>query len=51
MPKADTLDFTGFRPLLTSLVAAINKHKAPAPDPTNGTLNDTMPGDRPAAVI
>lgn len=27
-PKADTIDFTGFRPLLTNLVAAINKHKA-----------------------
>lgn len=36
-PKADTLDFTGFRPLLANLVAAINKHKAsiaaPAPTP------------------
>lgn len=28
-PKADTIDFTGFRPLLTNLTAAINKHKAP----------------------
>ena len=27
-PKAGTVDFTGFRPLLTNLVAAINKHKA-----------------------
>jgi hypothetical protein len=27
-PKADTIDFTGFRPLLTNLTAAINKHKA-----------------------
>jgi hypothetical protein len=27
-PKADIIDFTGFRPLLTNLVAAINKHKA-----------------------
>lgn len=27
-PKADKIDFTGFRPLLTNLVAAINKHKA-----------------------
>ena len=26
-PKADTIDFSGFRPLLTNLVAAINKHK------------------------
>jgi RNA-directed DNA polymerase len=27
-PKADTIDFSGFRPLLTNLTAAINKHKA-----------------------
>ena len=27
-PRAGTVDFTGFRPLLTNLVAAINKHKA-----------------------
>ena len=27
-PKAATIDFTGFRPLLTNLTAAINKHKA-----------------------
>ncbi len=27
-PKADTIDFSAFRPLLTNLVAAINKHKA-----------------------
>ena len=27
-PRADTIDFTGFRPLLTNLLAAINKHKA-----------------------
>jgi len=27
-PKADTIDFTGFRPLLTNLVAAIKRHKA-----------------------
>ena len=27
-PKAGTVDFTGFRPLLTNLVAAINEHKA-----------------------
>jgi RNA-directed DNA polymerase len=27
-PKADTIDFTGFRPLLTNLTAAINKHRA-----------------------
>lgn len=27
-PKANTIDFTGFRPLLTNLVAAINLHKA-----------------------
>jgi RNA-directed DNA polymerase len=27
-PKADTIDFTGFRPLLTNLTAGINKHKA-----------------------
>ncbi len=26
--KADTIDFSGFRPLLTNLAAAINKHKA-----------------------
>jgi len=26
-PKADTIDFTAFRPLLTNLTAAINKHK------------------------
>lgn len=33
-PKADTIDFTAFRPLLTNLTAAINKHKAPvAPQP------------------
>ena len=32
-PKADTIDFTGFRPLLTNLVAAINKHKAAPPGP------------------
>jgi len=27
-PKADTIDFSAFRPLLTNLSAAINKHKA-----------------------
>ena len=27
-PRAGTVDFTGFRPLLTNLVATINKHKA-----------------------
>ncbi len=27
-PKADTIDFTGFRPLLTNIVAAISHHKA-----------------------
>lgn len=27
-PNADKIDFTGFRPLLTNLTAAINKHKA-----------------------
>jgi RNA-directed DNA polymerase len=27
-PKADTIDFTGFRPLLTNLSAAISKHTA-----------------------
>ena len=27
-PRAETVDFTGFHPLLTNLVAAINKHKA-----------------------
>ena len=27
-PKADAIDFTGFRPLLTRLVAAINQHRA-----------------------
>ena len=27
-PRAETIDFTGFRPLLTNLVAVINKHKA-----------------------
>ncbi len=32
-PKAETLDFTGFRPLLTNLVAAISKHKAPIAPP------------------
>ena len=32
-PKADTIDFAGFRPLLTNLVAAINKHKAAPPGP------------------
>ena len=26
--KASTIDFTGFRPLLTNLTAAINEHKA-----------------------
>ena len=26
--KADAIDFSGFRPLLTNLTAAINKHKA-----------------------
>ena len=35
-PKAENLNFSGFRPLLTNLVAAINKHKPaiapPAPD-------------------
>jgi RNA-directed DNA polymerase len=36
-PKAENIDFSGFRPLLTNLVAAINKHKQamapPAPGP------------------
>jgi hypothetical protein len=36
-PKAESLDFSGFRPLLTNLAAAINKHKQaiapPAPGP------------------
>jgi len=27
-PKADTINFSGFRPLLTNLTAAISKHKA-----------------------
>ena len=27
-PKADAIDFTGFRPLLTNIVAAIGHHKA-----------------------
>ena len=27
-PKADTIDFAGFRPLLTNLTATIKKHKA-----------------------
>ena len=27
-PKANTIDFTGFRPLLTNLLGAINKHKS-----------------------
>lgn len=27
-PQADTIDFTGFRPLLTNIVAAISHHKA-----------------------
>lgn len=29
-PNADTIDFSGFKPLLTNLVAAINAHKTPA---------------------
>ena len=29
-PKADSIDFTGFRPLLTNLSAAINEHRASA---------------------
>jgi RNA-directed DNA polymerase len=33
-PRADAIDFAGFRPLLTNLVAAIKKHKAsPIPEP------------------
>ena len=32
-PKADTIDFAAFRPLLTNLTAAINKHKAQPPGP------------------
>jgi len=28
-PHADTIDFSGFKPLLTNLVAAIKQHKAP----------------------
>jgi RNA-directed DNA polymerase len=36
-PKAENLDFSGFRPLLTNLIAAINKHRLaiapPAPEP------------------
>ena len=36
-PNADNINFSGFRPLLTNLVAAINKHKPaiapPAPGP------------------
>ena len=27
-PQTDTIDFTGFRPLLTNIVAAISHHKA-----------------------
>ena len=35
-PKAATIDFTGFRPLLTNLVATINKHKTSiVPEPSN----------------
>ena len=34
--KADAIDFTGFRPLLTNLVAAIHAHKtAQGPQPTS----------------
>jgi retron-type reverse transcriptase len=36
-PKAETIDFTGFRPLLTSIVAVISHHKTiftlPPPEP------------------
>ena len=32
-PKADAIDFAAFRPLLTNLTAAINKHKAPVAQP------------------
>ena len=31
-PYAETIDFTGFRPLLNNLVAAINAHKVSAPE-------------------
>ncbi len=33
-PKADKIDFTRFRPLLTNLVEVIKKHVAPLTDPT-----------------
>lgn len=36
-PKADTIDFTGFRPILTNIVATISHHKtmftSPPPEP------------------
>jgi retron-type reverse transcriptase len=32
-PRADKIDFRGFRPLLTNLVAVIKKHVAPIADP------------------
>ena len=35
-PKADTIDFTGFRPLLTNIVAAIKQHKAAVMSPAAG---------------
>lgn len=33
-PKAETIDFTGFRPLLTNIVAAIRAHKAAVVSPS-----------------
>ncbi len=35
-PKANTIDFAGFRPLLTNIVAAINQHKAAVIAPPPG---------------
>ena len=32
-PRADTIDFTGFRPLLTNIVAVIKRHKAAVTSP------------------
>lgn len=34
-PKADSIDFTGFRPLLTNIVAAIGHHRAMITPPPN----------------
>ncbi len=35
-PKAEAIDFSGFRPLLTNLVAAVNKHKGAIAPPRPG---------------